>query len=48
MGKDITGKNTNDTLDNHFDKKRRQVLKGLAAAGITGLAASYGMSPAFA
>ena len=48
MSKDITDKNTNATLDNHFSKKRRQVLKGLAAAGMTGLAASYGMSPAFA
>ncbi|MCG6971279.1 MAG: BMP family ABC transporter substrate-binding protein [Gammaproteobacteria bacterium] len=48
MSKDITDKNVNATIDANFDGKRRQVLKGIAAAGITGLAASYGMSPAFA
>jgi simple sugar transport system substrate-binding protein len=44
-------KNSDDKdkkVDNGFNHKRRQVLKGIAAAGVTGLAAGYGMAPAFA
>ena len=43
MSNDISDKKTNLG----FNKQRRQVLKGLAAAGVTGLAASYGITPAW-
>jgi len=47
MSSDISNKKRNRSMNDRFNSKRRQVLKGLAAAGVTGLAASYGITPAW-